>query len=484
MDGGCDLFTFIHSRRLYEVPPERRTHTYRKFPASKPIEVTDAAEEGFLNALAEDLGSAQPPRQEVRERLSDSFVFFVDVCCLEVQTEGVALRCGQLMTGVVAEFLTPPTSVCVLEWRGSRTDRMLRLRYIFEGVVVNCMRAFVMHNAIRAKMTSSLPPEDAQALHAGGPAVEAAEPRTAWLRVLPDDAYRDGKVDLLMMGSHVLEKCTFTTSTHHDQCPHCKGTRVVARNPHCLQLKLLLDGAGVETAATISELDKLTMHDRVRRTRIRRSASEPLSQWQVPPSCPAIALDTKSGSVAPAVAFAGEKANESRVVVPPSQRTVLDALQVAIRRQRREWAELLVMRAMRCDSKTNGTHYLVFVEGSGDRYCMNISGYHDLCPTEAHNGRIAFCVYAEGVRQICYCKRPVGDGLTPCRRYKQVLDRKNELTNEEILALGFRPTARSATIVGGTTANQLQFTVLPELQRQINGEPKRGPKGPNKRPKR
>ena len=437
-----------------------RTHWY-SHPNVNNIEVTESLLPEFYGAVAADIAHKRPHR--LGEWLDPrSFKFFVEVHSATLCAEPARLELGRLFARAVSHFNVQASSIMVLGWHGSAPRAHgLRLRYIFEDVIVDRRRASVMYNYILHDAYSTLTGATRRALV--GDAADDPVQTSDWKASLPGDPYLDasnGERTLLMVGSYGMQKCpAVNVGPNHAQCAHCLGSKwVLSGASEPLALLHVLDGTG----AVSEDPAKVTGVDLVARTALR--APRPLTAaWNEPPGTPATPCDASGAMVD---VFKSEKnVQNSKTRIAVDDVEMLAVANTVMRRHDPRYDKLCVRRMFRCGAGAD-KYLLVHPHGPNDNWCPNICANHRSDTPGA--GRIGFVVSSRGARVVCFCTDPIDpfSGKQACKDYKQRED-LHPLQPEEkkILGLACKPCIGGS----GPTSHQLQSTILPNLHAEVNG---------------
>lgn len=456
---------FCFQHQIYNANEGTRTH-FHSHPKIKNMAIAPSLLDGFCSAVAEDMEAGVV--QRIGEWLTPRFTFFVEVHMKALPDESIRRELARFFAREVGHYAVTPTAVLVLGWDGTHSGRCMRMRYIFEGIIVDRRRAYHMHNYLRHRAFADLAGAARHAL------VDTPEERyrmeTDWFAALPSDVYAkatNGERTMMMVGSYGMQKCIGPGT--HAHCPHCLGDRVVVSGGTMpLSLLHVLDEDGRER----EDASKIVAVDAVRRTMLRSTL--PLSEaWAEPIDAPATPFDADTGTMRGSMnkaEEAGRKPTKTQVEMPfdTDRWRVLTHI---IRRHMANgvYADLKIDKVFK-SARGGGIEYVVHPSGRNDRRCGNINGTHE-------HSRIAFVVNSVGARQICFYREPCGTATsggaplmkTPCKNYMQRAD-LHPLTLEEKTILGFA----TPSVYGGSgsTAHQMQHTKLPEMKaRLINPEP-------------
>ena len=453
--------------KMIKAKEHYRTH-FHSSPDLASIAVMPQQLEGFYKAMAKDAENHTP--QCIKEWLTPRFTFFIEVHGTKLFPEDQRLEMARFFGIAVSRFNLVPTAILVLGWEGevSSAYHGFRMRYIFEGVVVDRRRAFTIYTYIMHEAFKDTH-DDVRKMLLGDKHTDFD-----WSSNVPSDPYMSpskGEQALTMDGSVGMGMCMADVKEvgrAHKLCGDCLGSR---RMPRSMPLSLLnvLDARG-QTAEDPSKLD---MVDVIRRTSLR--TQEPLADsYMEPRGMPAVALEQNASTglvLAKHGVFKTEKSSQhSASSIEVDDPDMLKVFEAIIRRHDSHYSQLRVRKAFRCGS-ANNKYYRVHPHGFNDTYCLNICGHHDACQHHQEKGwagRIGFIVSALGTRMVCFNREPVAplSGKKLCRDYMQRQD-LHPLTSAEKDVLKFKKDIINGG--GGPTTHQMMFSILPELHAQING---------------
>lgn len=461
------------NEQIFKANKSYRTH-FHSHPDLASIVVDPSMLDNFYKAMARDAENGTP--QCIKEWLTPCFTFFIEVHGTKLLPDVHRKQLGRFFAAAVSQFNLVPTSILVLGWDGEVSSAVhgFRMRYIFEGVIVERRRAFtiysyIMHEAFKDSN------EDLRKMLLGE---EHAD--SDWSRNIPSDPYMSpvkGEKTLTMVGSIGMGTCMMDSrfvGRNHIKCHQCLGSR---RVPNTMPLSLLnvldLEGQPSEDVA------KIEMIDVIRRTALR--TQQPLTEsYTEPQGMPAVAIEEdKTDGIVLAkhgvfkTEMSSQKSASSIEVTDPNMLKVFEDI---IRRHDTHYAQLRVRKVFRCGTDKE-RFYRVHPHGFNDTYCMNICGNHGASAMHQANGwagRIGFVVSEHGTKMVCFNREPIPplSGLKPCRDYHQRQD-MHPLYPTELEVLKFRKT--SSFGASGPTAHQMMFSILPELHAMVTGtaEPKK-----------
>ena len=467
---------FCLNEQIFKANKSYRTH-FHSHPDLASIVVDPSMLDSFYKYMARDAANSTP--QCIKEWLTPCFTFFIEIHGTKLLPADQRMQLGRFFGAAVSQFNLVPTSILVVGWEGEVSDNIqgFRLRYIFEGVVVDRRRAFtiysyVMHEAFKDS-----------ADHATVQRMILGEKHTDfdWKEKVPSDPYlspANGEKTLTMVGSIGMGPCLarpeMVGGRSHSKCGNCLGSR---RMPRSMPLSLLnvLDQEGQPS----EDVAKIEMVDAIRRTALR--TQQPLTEsYMEPQGMPAVAIeeDKTDGIVLSKhgvfkTEMSSQKSASSIEVTDPNMLKIFEDI---IRRHDTHYAQLRVRKVFRCGTDKE-RFYRVHPHGFNDTYCMNICGNHGASAMHQANGwagRIGFVVSEHGTKMVCFNREPIPplSGLKPCRDYHQRQD-LHPLSSTELEALKFRKT--NSFGASGPTAHQMMFSILPELHAMVTGtaEPKK-----------
>lgn len=460
------------NERIFKACETSRTH-FHSHPDLQNLAVGPHLVADFQHAMAKDMATLTA--QCIDEWLTPRFPFFVEIHGTRLLSTACRVATGCFLSKVVCKFGLVPSSVLVLGWEGDMTEIGLRVRYVFEDVIVDRYRAFTIYSYIRYEALR----ERNEALRRSLLGDKRDED---WVNVVPSSPYvseaSNGGKALTMLGSFAMRKCPEKeefVGKMHKNCPHCLGSRrVPISNSIPFSLLHVLDADGNESEDP-KKLDKL---DAIRRTTLRTDLvmSDSYKEPNDAPAVPVLDTNKKRGLVlAPHDEFVkGAETETSGVRVEDTQKLLV--LQAIVRRHAPQYSELHVRHAECYGGKDK--YYRVFVKGFNDLCCINVGHRHNAdveSQAKGWAGRIGFRVSASAVQMTCHCSEPIDpmSGQTPCLGYVQrpIDHKKPSMDENRILRLFNKPLRGGSGPIGHQLTHDYLLTMYEQLH--ANNPPKR-----------
>jgi len=483
----------IHHRLACGVGSAEYVHTHPRI--SRGVAAPAVLRDDLLDAAARDVERASRDKPyRLQEALSYRFHFFLEIRSPSTfdydMLSGVVVTAATVIKQFVPAWTAGDNHIIVLANASTVAHEDTRARFIFKDLVVDEERAVVMQTAVRFALFNHVRNRLRRVFSSKDEAREEPVMLPTWQERFPSTVYAPGQL-LATVGSSVYHKCRGKRGSH-SSCTlafnGCDGSghRLVDASPLSLAAIFTSKGAASEEADAYKEKLHASAAELVRATLLRVPLDVQLFEpFTVPSSAPTVARKRKADKIVFSNTFQTEEAHQKRTRHGRTQVTnpkVLLALLLAVREHHPNYGALNLSSAYvnwveDKDSGIERPEYTVFVSGSGDTYCQNVSSYHvpELDeggrPVYETMGRVFFGVNRFGIRQRCTCTQEPRANCRPCKDYTQKPRALDESLRKQ---LGFGMDLQTGH---GDFYHQLVWQLLPALRKRRLGGGQKGGRG-------